>query len=79
MQKLHKLLEHYQDDASNYDDFDDEVIGKVITKLKEALSSLNEHDVASYTQTIKEVKNSLQSDEEKKIVDDFITYCKHHK
>lgn len=77
MEKLHKLLEYYQDDASNYDDFDDEVISKVITKLKEVLSSLSESSDAA--KTIKEVKNSLQSDEEKEIIDDFITYCKYHK
>ena len=79
MKQVHNLLEQYKDDAYNYDDYDDNKINKVINKLGESLQSLNEHNAISHTQAINEFKDSLQDDEDKDIVTDFITYCKYHK
>jgi hypothetical protein len=79
MQKVHKLIQQYRDDAAHYDDFDDNEIKEVLDGLDKSLSSLKESNVNSYTQTINEYKNSLQTDSEKDIINDFIKYCKYYK
>jgi len=71
-------MEMYKEDAYHYDDFNDNQISKTLNKLNESISILEEHTVKSYAQTINEFKNSLQSNEEKEIMDDFIQYCKYY-
>lgn len=78
MKKVHKLIKQYKEDAAHYDDFDDNKINETLNKLDESLSSLNEHNVSSYTQTINEFRDSLLNDEEKDIINDFIKYCKYY-
>lgn len=79
MQKVHKLIQQYRDDAAHYDDFDDNEIKEVLDGLDKSLSSLKESNVNSYTQTINEFRDSLQTNSEKEIINDFITYCKYYK
>ena len=79
MQQVHKLIQQYKEDAAHYDDFDDNEIKEVLDGLDKSLSSLKESNANSYTQKINEYKDSLQTDSEKDIVNDFITYCKYYK
>jgi hypothetical protein len=79
MQQVHKLIQQYKEDAAHYDDFDDNEIQEVLDGLDKSLSSLKESNADSYTQTINEYRDSLQTDSEKDIVNDFITYCKYYK
>lgn len=79
MQKIHKLIQQYKEDAAHYDDFDDNEISEVLDGLDKSLSSLKESNVNSYTQTINEYKDSLQTSDKKNIVTDFIKYCKYYK
>jgi hypothetical protein len=51
----------------------------VLDGLDKSLSSLKESNANSYTQKINEYRDSLQTDSEKDIVNDFITYCKYYK
>jgi hypothetical protein len=76
MNSLTKYIEQYKDDAAHYDDYDDNKINKVLTNLNESLNSLNE---SSYPQKIKEFKKLLTDEQDKAIMDDFITYCKNYK
>ena len=78
MQQIHKLIQQYKEDAYHYDDFDDNEIQEVLDGLDKSLSSL-ENNVNSYTQTINEYKDSLQTSSEKDIINDFIKYCKYYK
>ena len=79
MQQVHKLIKQYKEDAAHYDDFDDNEISEVLDGLEESLSSLKESNANSYTQTINEYRDSLQTDSEKDIINDFIKYCKYYK
>ena len=79
MHQVHKLIQQYKEDAAHYDDFDDNEIQEVLDGLDKSLSSLKESNANSYTQTINEYRDSLQTDSEKDIVNDFITYCKYYK
>ena len=79
MHQIHKLIQQYKEDAAHYDDFDDNEIQEVLDGLDKSLSSLKESNANSYTQTINEYRDSLQTDSEKDIVNDFITYCKYYK
>jgi hypothetical protein len=79
MQQIHKLIQQYKEDAYHYDDFDDNEIQEVLDGLDKSLSSLKESNVNSYTQTINEFRDSLQTNSEKEIINDFITYCKYYK
>ena len=79
MQQVHKLIQQYKEDAAHYDDFNDDEIKEVLDGLDKSLSSLKESNANSYTQTINEYKNSLQTDSEKDIINDFIKYCKYYK
>jgi hypothetical protein len=79
MQQVHKLIQSYKEDAAHYDDFNDDEIKKVLDGLDKSLSSLKESNVNSYTKTINEYRDSLQTNSEKDIVNDFITYCKYYK
>jgi hypothetical protein len=79
MQQVHKLIQQYKDDAAHYDDFNDSEIQEVLDGLDKSLSSLKESNVDSYTQAINEYKDSLQTNSEKDIINDFITYCKYYK
>ena len=79
MQQVHKLIQQYKEDAAHYDDFDDNEISEVLDGLEESLSSLKESNANSYTQTINEYRDSLQTDSEKDIINDFIKYCKYYK
>jgi hypothetical protein len=79
MQQVHKLIQQYKEDAAHYDDFDDNEIKEVLDGLDESLSSLKESNANSYTQTINEYRNSLQTNSEKEIINDFIKYCKYYK
>jgi hypothetical protein len=79
MQQVHKLIQQYKEDAAHYDDFNDNEIQEVLDGLDKSLSSLKESNVNSYTQTINEYRNSLQTDNEKDIINDFIKYCKYYK
>ena len=79
MQQVHKLIQQYKEDAAHYDDFDDNEIKEVLDGLDKSLSSLKENNTNSYTQAINEYRDSLQTNDEKDIVNDFITYCKYYK
>ena len=79
MQQVHKLIQQYKEDAAHYDDFNDNEIQEVLDGLDKSLSSLKESNANSYTQTINEYRNSLQTDSEKDIINDFIKYCKYYK
>jgi len=79
MQQVHKLIQSYKEDAAHYDDFDNNEIKEVLDGLDESLSSLKESNANSYTQTINEYRNSLQTNSEKEIINDFIKYCKYYK
>ena len=79
MQQVHKLIQQYKEDAAHYDDFNDDEIKEVLDGLDKSLSSLKESNANSYTQAINEYRDSLQTDSEKDIVNDFITYCKYYK
>jgi hypothetical protein len=79
MQQVHKLIQQYKEDAAHYDDFDDNEIQEVLDGLDKSLSSLKESSANSYTQTINEYRNSLQTNSEKEIINDFIKYCKYYK
>jgi hypothetical protein len=79
MKQVHKLIQLYKEDAAHYDDFDDDEIKEVLDGLDESLSSLKESNANSYTQTINEYRNSLQTNSEKEIINDFIKYCKYYK
>ena len=79
MQQVHKLIQQYKEDAAHYDDFNDNEIQEVLDGLDKSLSSLKESNANSYTQTINEYKDSLQTSSEKDIVNDFIKYCKYYK
>ena len=79
MQQVHKLIQQYKEDAAHYDDFDDNEIQEVLDGLDKSLSSLKESNANSYTQAINEYRDSLQTDSEKDIINDFITYCKYYK
>ena len=79
MKQVHKLIQSYKEDAAHYDDFDDNEIKEVLDGLDESLSSLKESNANSYTQTINEYRNSLQTNSEKEIINDFIKYCKYYK
>ena len=79
MQQVHKLIQQYKEDAAHYDDFDDNEIQEVLDGLDKSLSSLKEGNANSYTQAINEYRDSLQTDSEKDIINDFITYCKYYK
>jgi hypothetical protein len=79
MQQIHKLIQQYKEDAAHYDDFDDDEIKEVLDGLDKSLFSLKESNTDSYTQTINEYRNSLQTDSEKDIINDFIKYCKYYK
>jgi hypothetical protein len=79
MQQVHKLIQQYKEDAAHYDDFDNNEISEVLDGLDKSLSSLKEGNANSYTQTINEYRDSLQTDSEKDIVNDFIKYCKYYK
>ena len=79
MQQVHKLIQQYKEDAAHYDDFDDNEISEVLDGLEESLSSLKESNANSYTQTINEYRDSLQTNSEKEIINDFIKYCKYYK
>jgi hypothetical protein len=79
MQQVHKLIQQYKEDAAHYDDFDDNEIKEVLDGLDKSLSSLKESNANSYTQTINEYRNSLQTNSEKEIINDFIKYCKYYK
>ena len=79
MQQVHKLIKQYKEDAAHYDDFDDNEISEVLDGLEESLSSLKESNANSYTQTINEYRDSLQTNSEKDIINDFIKYCKYYK
>lgn len=78
MKLISKLINQYKDDSANYDDFDDNQITEVFNNLNESLNSLNENDVKSYSKHINNFKHSLDNDEHKEIMKDFITYCKHY-
>jgi hypothetical protein len=79
MKQVHKLIQQYKEDAAHYDDFDDNEISEVLDGLDESLYSLKENNVASYTQAINEYRDSLQTNNEKEIINDFIKYCKYYK
>ena len=79
MQQVHKLIQQYKEDAAHYDDFDDNEIQEVLDGLDKSLSSLKESNANSYTQTINEYRDSLQTNSEKEIINDFIKYCKYYK
>ena len=79
MQQVHKLIQQYKEDAAHYDDFDDNEIKEVLDGLDKSLSSLKESNANSYTQTINEYRDSLQTNSEKEIINDFIKYCKYYK
>lgn len=79
MQQVHKLIQQYKEDAAHYDDFDDTEIQEVLDGLDKSLSLLKEGNANSYTQAINEYKDSLQTNSEKDIINDFITYCKYYK
>jgi len=79
MQQVHKLIQQYKEDAAHYDDFDDNKIKEVLDGLDKSLSSLKESNANSYTQTINEYRDSLQTNSEKEIINDFIKYCKYYK
>ena len=79
MRQVHKLIQQYKEDAAHYDDFDDNQISEVLNGLDESLYSLKENNVASYTQAINEYRDSLQTNSEKEIINDFIKYCKYYK
>lgn len=79
MKQVHKLIQSYKEDAAHYDDFDDNEIKEVLDGLDESLSSLKESNANSYTQKINEYRDSLQTNSEKDIINDFITYCKYYK
>ena len=79
MQQVHKLIQQYKEDAAHYDDFDDNEIKEVLDGLDKSLSSLKEGNANSYTQVINEYRDSLQTNSEKDIINDFIKYCKYYK
>ena len=79
MQQVHKLIQQYKEDAAHYDDFDDNEIKEVLDGLDKSLSSLKEGNANSYTQAINEYRDSLQTNSEKDIINDFIKYCKYYK
>jgi hypothetical protein len=77
MKKLYELIKMYEDDAYHYDDFNDKKIHEVLDKLNNSLSSLKEANTTLYAKQIEEFKNSLP-EEDKNIINDFITYCKYY-